>query len=484
MEKFAKLGLGKGLLEVLKEMHFEKPSEIQEKTIPLIMEGQDVIGQAATGSGKTLAFGSGLIQNIVRGGGIKALILTPTRELAEQVSNALKRFSRNYNLNITEVYGGVSINPQIRDLERADVVVGTPGRILDHLDRRTLDLSKVKFLVIDEADRMVDMGFLPDVEKIIKSCPVKRQTLLFSATISPDISYVAHHYMNHPTQVTVESYVDPTKLKQVFYDVQSDEKFSLFLHLIKHDKAKLSMIFCNTRGNVETVLHNLKKFGIDAVGIHGGMNQAKRNRVMEDFHKQDVHILVCTDVAARGLDIKDVSHIYNYDVPKDSTDYIHRIGRTARAGKEGEAITLVSQRDYMNFRKVLDDPSLKIERGKTPEFNKVAAQFSFRREGSFDGRNFRERGGDRGNRRYGTYGTGGPRRGGGFGGGRRDSEGRRSGGAGSSFGRRREGGRGGGRFGGGRDGGRSFGGSRRRDGGGRSGDNRRSGRSFGGRRER
>ena len=210
------------------------------------------------------------------------------------------------------------------------------------------------------------------------------------------------------------------------------------------------------------LLSNLKKFGVTALGTHGGMNQAKRNRVMEDFHNQDVHILVCTDVAARGLDIKDVSHIYNYDVPKDSTDYIHRIGRTARAGKEGEAITLVSQRDYDSFRKVLDDSSLKIEKKETPEFNRVAAQFSYRREGSFSGRNFRERGnsGGGGNRRYGTYGTGGPRRGGSSGGSRSREGGSRFGSSRSSFG----GGRGGSGGGGGRSGE-----SRGRDGGGGGG---------------
>ncbi|MBU1051565.1 MAG: DEAD/DEAH box helicase [Nanoarchaeota archaeon] len=446
MENFEKLGLGKGILDVLREMRFEKPSDIQEKAIPFVLKGKDVIGQAATGSGKTLVFGSALIQNMKHEKGVKALVLTPTRELAEQVAKALRTFSKNYEWEIVEVYGGVSIGPQINRLEDADIVVGTPGRILDHLNRRTLDLQKIRFLVLDEADRMVDMGFLPDVEKIINSCQKRRQTLLFSATISPDISYVSKNYMDHPKQITVESYVDPSRLKQIFYDVQNHEKFSLFLHLIKKDKSDVSMVFCNTRGNVETLTSNLIKFGVGAIGIHGGMNQSKRNNVMEAFYKARAHVLICTDVAARGLDIKKVTHIYNYDVPKDNTDYIHRIGRTARAGKDGEAIILVCSKDYVSFRKVLDDDSLKIKQEKLPEFEKVKPNFSSRGEfdssrrdsgrGGFGGSRGRDdrRGGfrssgdrRRGNKRYGTYGTGGPKKRGGEGGGewRRDNYGKK-----------------------------------------------------------
>ncbi|MFH1290604.1 MAG: DEAD/DEAH box helicase [Nanoarchaeota archaeon] len=463
MNEFEKLGLGKGLLETIKKMKFEKPSEIQEKAIPFVLKGKDVIGQAATGSGKTLAFGSAIIQNMKKGEGVKALVMTPTRELAEQVAQALRKFSENYGWEIVEIYGGVSINPQINRLEEADIVVGTPGRILDHLNRRTLNLQRVQFLVLDEADRMVDMGFLPDVEKIIRLCPKKRQTLLFSATMTPDIDYVSESYLTHPKQVTVMSYVDPSKLKQIFYDVQAHEKFSLFLHLIKEDKSDVSMVFCNTRGNVETVIDNLNKFGVKAIGIHGGMNQVKRSKVMEDFHKQHAHVLVCTDVAARGLDIKCVTHIYNYDVPKDHTDYIHRIGRTARAGKEGEAISLVCSNDYASFRRVLDDPKINIEQEKLPEFEKVRPRFS-KREDDYGGRGGDRGGrggsrggfgGDRGNRRYGTYGTGGPRRGGSGGSRGRDGGSRGGGRPGGSYGRSRDSGsRGGGRLGG------SYGGSK------------------------
>ncbi|MCX6706846.1 MAG: DEAD/DEAH box helicase, partial [Candidatus Woesearchaeota archaeon] len=329
MENFRKLGIIEPILRVIKDEKFEEPSEIQEKSIPFVVQGKDVIAESATGSGKTLAFGAGIIQNCVRGRGIQALVLTPTRELAEQNTISLKKFSRHCPLNFVSVYGGVSINPQIHDLRMADVVVGTPGRILDHLERRTIDFSRVKILVLDEADRMFDMGFIDDVEQIISQCPRERQTLLFSATISDDIVRISRRYMNNPERVSAESYVDPAKLTQSYYDVADNMKFSLLVHLLKHEHAGLVMVFCNTQKTTDFVANNLQVAGISAQAIHGGLSQAKRNRVMEQFHAKRVYVLVCTDVAARGLDIKGVSHVYNYDIPKESKQYIHRIGRTA-----------------------------------------------------------------------------------------------------------------------------------------------------------
>ena len=232
MEKFKKLKLSEGILRAIKEAKFEEPSEIQEKTIPLVLEGRDLIGSSATGSGKTLAFGAGIIEKIKKGYGIQALILTPTRELAEQVTDHLKMFAKYYDFVIKEIYGGVSINPQIQALTKADIVVGTPGRILDHLGRRTLNLSRVKFLVLDEADKMLEMGFIEDVQEIIEKCPRERQTLLFSATISQDIEKIVKRYMRNPVYVEVESYVDSSKLHQIFYDVPQNLKFSLLVHLL------------------------------------------------------------------------------------------------------------------------------------------------------------------------------------------------------------------------------------------------------------
>jgi len=371
MENFRKLGIIEPILKSIAEERFERPTEIQEKSIPLVLAGEDVIAESATGSGKTLAFASGVIKNSERGRGTQSLILTPTRELAEQVAEALKKFSKHKPLSIAAVYGGVSINPQIEQLRTADIVIGTPGRIIDHIRRRTIKLHSVKTLVLDEADRMLDMGFVEDVEKIIRECPAKRQTLLFSATISSDIAHLAQKYMREPVEVSAESYIDPRKLAQVYYDVADNLKFSLLVHLLKHEKSGLVMVFCNTRRNTDFVGNNLKSIGIDAMAIHGGLTQDKRNKIMKQFHSKKVYVLVCTDVASRGLDIQGVSHIYNYDIPRESKQYIHRIGRTARAGKEGKAINILAQRDHDNFRKILREYEVDVVKEKTPYVERV-----------------------------------------------------------------------------------------------------------------
>jgi len=369
---FKKLGISNEVLKTLEEAGFEKPSPIQEKSIPLILEGKDVIAGASTGSGKTLAFASGILQTTEKGKGIQALVLAPTRELAEQVSQAFSRFAKYKPYKITTVYGGVSIEPQIKDLKTAEIVIGTPGRILDHIKRETINLENLKTLVLDEADRMLDMGFIDDVEEIINECPGKRQTLLFSATITPDIAQIAARYLKNPVEVSVESQVDPSKLKQIFYDTPDNYKFSLLVHLLEHEAAKLVMVFCNTRKNVDFVAKNLMFAGIDALAIHGGFSQQKRTRTMDKFNSSKVQVLVCTDVAARGLDIKGVSHVYNYDIPKEAKEYIHRIGRTARAGKEGIAINLVASRDYENFSNVQNrNTDLKIEQVDMPRIDRV-----------------------------------------------------------------------------------------------------------------
>ena len=390
MKTFEELGLNESLLKVISESGFASPTSIQEEAIPLVLEGKDVIGESATGSGKTLVFGSGIIQKLKKQRLVQALILAPTRELAEQISADLKKFSKYNPLEIISVYGGVDIQNQIRNIKNADVVVGTPGRILDHLFRRTLNLNNVKILVLDEADRMLDMGFHDDVEKILHACNRKRQTLLFSATISSDILDIAKRYMIKPVDVSVENYIDSGKLKQFYYDVQTNKKFSLLLHLLKNEKSNLVMVFCNTRRTVDFASKMLSSNGIEAVAIHGGLRQNKRNSIMRDFHKGEVLVLVCTDVAARGLDIKNVSHIYNYDLPKTSKEYIHRVGRTARAGEEGIAISLVSQLDYDNFRQITNDSSLDIKEEKLPEFREIYIR-PLHRFRKFGRRNFSSR---------------------------------------------------------------------------------------------
>jgi ATP-dependent RNA helicase DeaD len=429
MTSFNELGLSEEMLAVLEEMHFKEPTDIQAKTIPLVLEGRDVIAESATGSGKTLAFGAGMIEKLEAGNGVQGLVMAPTRELAEQVGRALIKFSKHTKLNIAIVYGGVSIGPQVHDIEEADIVVGTPGRLLDHIERRTLNLDNLKVLVLDEADRMLDMGFIEDVVRIIEVCPQERQSLLFSATMSGDIAHLAKRYMNNPAEVTAVAYVDPSKLEQIYYDTPKNMKLSLLVHLLKGEHPGLVMVFCNTRHAVDFVERQLLQSGIDATAIHGGLTQARRNAIIQKFHSKNVYVLVCTDVAARGLDITGVSHVYNFDLPANHKEYIHRVGRTARAGKEGKAINIVAERDYDNFRRVMMDPSLVIKQVPLPDIALLTLPPS---EGRF-GR--REGGGRFGSRDRGSRGDDRGRSGGRgrFGGGRgdrgrdRDSRGSREG---------------------------------------------------------
>ena len=411
MESFKKLGISEPVLKAIAEAGFEKPTVIQEKGIPPVIEGKDVIGGSATGSGKTLVFGAGIIGKCRPGEGIQALILTPTRELAQQIAQEMIRFSKYKPLSIATVYGGVSINPQMDALKVADVVVATPGRTLDHLERRTIQLGRVEILVLDEADRMLDMGFIDDVERIIRACPKKRQTMLFSATIPFEVDRLSRKYMHEPVRVSAEQQVDPSKLKQVYYDIPQNMKFSLLVHLLKSEKRSLVMVFCNSRATTDFVANNLHSAGVDAIAIHGGLTQDKRDRTMNEFHSKDVHVLVCTDVAARGLDIKGVSHAYNYNIPMESKQYIHRIGRTARAGKEGKAINLLSPEDFDDFTAVLRDNNLFIDKEDTPEFIRIPIKWRPPH------RSFDDRGSRRGPPRRGFGGAfrGLPRRGSGFG---------------------------------------------------------------------
>jgi ATP-dependent RNA helicase DeaD len=413
MDKFEQiLGSDSPLLKTIRARNFQEPTEIQEKAIPLVLEGKDVIGGAATGSGKTLVFATGLIKNASHGHGVKGLVLTPTRELAEQVAKEVAQFAEPKGLEVVAIYGGVSFEPQVRHLETADIVIGTPGRVLDHINKRSINLSHVNTLVLDEADRMLDMGFRDDVVRIISECPNERQTMLFSATISQDITFLSKRHMISPVEVNAEQYVDPTKLEQVYYDIDNNMKYSLLKHLLENEKSNLVMIFCNTRKNVDFVVKNLRFNGIHSVPLHGGFSQEKRNKMIADFHAKNVHILVATDVAARGLDIKGVSHIYNYDAPKSIEEYTHRIGRTARAGKEGKVINLISNRDYENFQEIMQG-DFNIKKEEAPELHRARIRW------------MPERRGERQERRQG-YGHSGGRR---FGGGQR-----RGGGGGRSFG--------------------------------------------------
>jgi len=352
MNKFESLSLSGQLMKVIDRFGFEEPTQIQRGAIPLILKGRDVIGESATGSGKTLAFGAGIIEKCDPKNEIQAIVLEPTRELAEQVKDEITKISYGKQIKILAIYGGVSINPQIERLRKTDVVIATPGRLLDHLNRRTIDISKVKIVVLDEADRMVDMGFIKDVEKIIKACPKNRQTLLFSATVHESTKQIAKKYMKEPIMVQAEKMVDPTKLKQTYYDVPSKLKKELLIHILQKERSDLVMVFCNTRIVTDIVVEALRANGIKSASIHGGLNQARRLKTIELFHKGIFQVLVCTDVAARGLHIEGITHIYNFDIPKEPGDYIHRIGRTARVGKSGLVINILSHNDYDSFSRL------------------------------------------------------------------------------------------------------------------------------------
>lgn len=369
---FDDLRINKSLKEKAEELGFSDLTHIQKKCIPEIIKGKDIVGQAETGSGKTLAFIIPILTKIKNNRDIQVLVLTPTRELCMQVSDVFKDFGEKLGINTTSIYGGVKIEPQIKNIPKSQIIVATPGRLLDHINRGTIGFKNLKFFVLDETDKMLDMGFIDDVERIIKNIPSNRQTLMFSATVADAVYKVAKKHLKNPMFIRTKSCVDTNKLNQVYYDIyKQNDKFSLLVHLLKNSTPGLAIVFCATRKETGIVAKNLKKQKINASAVHGGMTQNKRQKSLSRLKKEKVDVLVATDVAARGLDIKNVTHVYNYDVPKTPKQYIHRIGRTARAGENGDAVTLLTSRDHDNFRRVQSDKKLKIKQADFPKFNKV-----------------------------------------------------------------------------------------------------------------
>lgn len=373
------------IIRAINDLGFKEPTEIQAKTIPPALEGKDLIGQAKTGSGKTFAFGIPIIHKLKQEHKVQALILAPTRELCQQISVELKKLTKYKKAKIVSVYGGVSINPQIDALYDAQIVVGTPGRILDHLERDTLRVDAIHTLVLDEADRMFDMGFIEDMERIIQALPKQRQTLLFSATMPEEIKRLTHKYQHEPVHIKAISHVEEALLPQFYYVTEHNRKFSLLVHLITEEKPQLGIIFCATRHIADVVARNLQRNQINAQAIHGGLSQAKRDKVIGDFKAGKTHLLIATDVAARGLDIKNVSHVFNYDVPKNPDDYVHRIGRTARAGQSGKAITLLENRDFEFFQAVLQLPNVNPVELKAENVKNIGFRKHDDRSGEFNG---------------------------------------------------------------------------------------------------
>jgi ATP-dependent RNA helicase DeaD len=346
--------LSKQMLTYLDKHGITVATPVQKKIIPAIMSGKDVLVQSETGSGKTLSFAIPIIESIVKTKNITALILVPTRELCTQITDEFGKFSHK-GIEICPVYGGVSIDNQIKKLRRASIVVATPGRLLDIIERKAIILSEVKYAVLDEADRMLDMGFIRDIEKILKNLPSKRQTLLFSATISKEISRLSRKFLTDPVSLELESTVKPEFLRQTYYKIPSKQKLNLLIKLLKNER-ELAVVFCNRKRITETVAKELSKNGVTAKCLNGDMTQANREKVTAQFRAGKFTVLIATDVAARGLHIDGITHVYNYEIPKEPESYTHRIGRTARAGKKGEAISFVSGSDDEKFfRQILFD---------------------------------------------------------------------------------------------------------------------------------
>lgn len=372
---FRDLGLSDKVLKALDDMGFEEPSPIQEQAIPSLLQGKDVIGQAQTGTGKTAAFGVPIVERLdPKLRAVQALVLTPTRELAIQVAEEITKVGKYARLKTIAIYGGQSIERQIRSLRfGVDVVIGTPGRIIDHLGRGTLDLSKVNMAILDEADEMLDMGFIDDIERILQATPAERQTLLFSATMPPEIRRLAGRYMKDPSHIAVSpQQLTVPQIDQFFYEVRSSFKTEALCRVLDIENVERGICFCRTKKGVDELVEALQARGYLAEGIHGDMNQAQRNRVMSRFKEANIELLVATDVAARGLDISDVTHVFNYDIPQDPESYVHRIGRTGRAGRAGTAITLITAREFSQLRLIERVMKTRIQRRPVPSLMDVA----------------------------------------------------------------------------------------------------------------
>ncbi|MCP5522231.1 MAG: DEAD/DEAH box helicase [Verrucomicrobiales bacterium] len=368
---FAKLGLSQDVLEGVAAMGYVEPTPIQAHGIPVMMDGRDMIGSAQTGTGKTAAFALPILTKLEESApGPRALILEPTRELAAQVETACRDMARFTKLRVGVVYGGVGYGPQNDALKRGvDVLVATPGRLLDHIERGNCRLDRVGFLVLDEADRMLDMGFLPDVRRIIRKCPSKRQTALFSATIPYQIDNLIKWAMNSPEVIEVGKRRSPAEtVRHALYPVATSQKNELLLALLQKLEYESVIIFCRTKHGADQVSNLLKKSNHPVAVLHSNRTQKEREQALTGFRKGRFEVLVATDIASRGLDILDVTHVINYDVPQHPEDYVHRIGRTGRAQAEGDALTLMTVEDVSHVRAIEGFIGREIDRTRLPDF--------------------------------------------------------------------------------------------------------------------
>lgn len=365
LNDFASLPLSPSLIQVVQELGFEKVTPIQAQSIPLLVEGKDLIGQSQTGSGKTAAFTLPLLDKLdMRGRRLQGLVLCPTRELCTQVAREIRKLGRRHSgLQVLILSGGQPFRPQLNSLENGvHIVVGTPGRVLDALNRRALNLSQVRCLVLDEADRMLDMGFQDDMERILKQVPKNRQTVLFSATYPRSIETLSKAYQHNPVRVTIaEEKQSAPSIRQFFYEVNSEVKFNGLLWILQQNKPESAIIFCNLKASVIELARTLNQAGVSSACLHGDLEQVERDRVMAKFRNQSTRILIATDVAARGLDVENLDAVFNFDLPSRADVYVHRIGRTGRAGKKGLAISLVTTREKGKIQSIEKYTGIPIE---------------------------------------------------------------------------------------------------------------------------
>ena len=367
---FTDFNLKKELQKAIEVAGFKEPSPIQEKAIPVVLSGKDVVAQAQTGTGKTAAFGLPILNKLKLDGSVEAVIIVPTRELATQVSDEIFRFGKFLGINTATIYGGSSYSRQLKHIQKASVVVATPGRFLDLLRGGKIDIAP-KFVVLDEADEMLDMGFLDDIKEIFKFMPSDRQTLLFSATMPSAIKDLAKRILIEPEFITItKKEITNAKITQSFYVVEEYERDEALLRLLDYKDPKKAIVFCRMKSEVDRITTMLISQGYAAKGLHGDMEQRQREETIKAF-KKDLEILVATDVAARGLDVNDVTHVFNYHIPFDAESYVHRIGRTGRAGKEGMAISIVTPAEFRSLLKIQKSVGSKLIAKEIPSINEV-----------------------------------------------------------------------------------------------------------------
>jgi len=377
MEKLAKfkaLGLSDSILKALKKKGFEEPTPIQEKVIPLFLKGEcDIIGQAQTGTGKTTAFGAPIIDKIPeKSGKVQAIILTPTRELAIQVSEELNSIKGDKKLHIVPIYGGQSMTQQLRALKLGvDIVVGTPGRVIDHIERKSLNLEDIAYFVLDEADEMLNMGFIDEIKEILKATGPKKRMLFFSATMPKAILGIVKKYMQNYEHIAIEEDLVTDLTEQIYFEVRESDKFEALCRIIDIEDEFYGLIFCRTKIDTSQLAQKLGDRGYSADALHGDLSQQEREKILNKFRKQKLNILVATDVAARGIDIIELTHVINYSLPQDPDSYVHRIGRTGRAGKQGTAITFVTSTEYRRLTYIKNISKSDMKKGSLPEIKDV-----------------------------------------------------------------------------------------------------------------